>query len=166
MKNCQASMYGDTASSIFNGERIVCDECEFWLNVNSGISSDVVGCACCGTFTNCRVSVTAQSGKAYGFKANGNILRLINCEIYAYNLTGSSNEAVAVLVEANKTENVLIMQGCNIPIKARSGYKQSSTIKVNSGYYTLVGNSVGIAPALYSTEASKGANIGTMIVNK
>lgn len=167
MCNCQASMYGATASSIFNGQRIVCDDCEFWLNQNSGINSDIIGCACCGTFTNCRVSVTAQTGKAYGFKANGNILRLINCEVFAYNISSSSNEAVAVLVEANATENVLIMEGCNIPIKARGGYKQSETVKINSGYYSLTNNILGKATKKYASDPATGkTETGTMVISK
>lgn len=161
MRNCRAVINNAATGKIFNGERVVCDDSEFWLNG----SNTLIGGGCCGTFTNCRMSVTSSDGAASGFSANGNILRLINCEILAYNASSASDEANAVLVEANKTENVLIMNGCNIPVISRSGYKQTNTVKINNGYYNLNGNILGKAAAKYSTGDGK-TETGTMIISK
>lgn len=166
VKNCQAAIYNSSSTSIFNGERIDAEECEFWINATPGSNATIIGGECCGTFTRCRMSVAGGNGSTYGFRANGGVLQLKACEIIVYNESSSSNEAVAVAVEANKTENVLIMHGCNLPIRARGGYKQSETIKVNSGYCSLASNVVGKAPNLYSTDVNKCSNIGTLVISK
>lgn len=163
ISNCQAVMNNAVSGKILEGERVVCDNSEFWLNG----TGDLVGGGCCGTFTNCRMSVTSQTGTAYGFSANGNVLRLVNCEVLAYNATSVTGEAVGVLVEASKTENVLVMSGCNLPVTARNGYKQSQTVKINSGYYCLTGNILGKAAAKYAEDATAGkTDTGTMIISK
>lgn len=161
MRNCQAAMNNVGTGKIFNGERVTCDDSEFWLNGTGAL----VGGGCCGTFTNCRLSVTSSGSTAVGFSANGNILRLVNCEILAYNLTSVTGEANGVVVEASETENVLIMSGCNVPITARNGYKQTNTVKINSGYYCLTGNILGKAASKYATGEGK-TETGTMLISK
>lgn len=164
--NMQAVM-GD----VIDGDMIVWGgdfiDCAFWLNGKSGASSSnkLVG-ASSGNFTRCRMSVTGQSNvKTYGFSGDGNLLRLNDCEVIAYNPTGSSNESVAVHVLANETDNVLIMNGCSCPLKTRSGYKQDNVVKINSGYYSLVSNMLGKAASKYSTGDGK-TETGTMIISK
>lgn len=141
------------------------EECAFWMTGASNGTGQLTG-ATAGTFTNCRFAITAQADvKTYGFSADGNILRLDNCEVIAYNPGGSSNESVAVQVQGAKPENVLVMNSCNCPIRARSGYKQDNVVKINSGLYCLTGNMLGMAAAKYTTGDGK-TEIGTMIVSK
>lgn len=166
IKNCQATIRNASSTSAFNGERIDAEECEFWINATPGTNATIIGGGCCGTFTRCRMLVTGGNGDTYGFRANGGVLQLKTCEIIVYNESNASGESVGVAVEANKTENVLIMHGCNLPIRTRGGYKQSETIKVNSGYCSLASNIVGKAPELYSDDQSKCANVGTLVVSK
>lgn len=154
--NMQAVM-----NNVSDGNMITSDgtgdfiDCAFWLNGKSGASGTLAG-AYSGNFTRCRMSVTAYSNvKTYGFSGDGNTLRLMNCEVYAFNPTGSSNESVAVHVQANETTNILIMIACMCPLLTRSGYKQDNVVKVNSGYYSLVANVLGKNPALYSTGTGK-----------
>lgn len=161
ISNLQAVMNNCNAATLIENDS-TCTDCAFWLN-GSG-SGDLVG-AYQGTFTNCRFSVTNATGKAYGFSGNGNTLLLNNCEVLAYNNSSASNESVAVQVQGNQTSNVLIMTNCTCPIKARGGYKQSNTVKINSGFYCLTGNMLGAAAAKYSTGDGK-TEIGTMIVSK
>lgn len=159
--NLQAVMNNCTDATMIENDS-TCTDCAFWMN-GSG-AGNLVG-AYQGTFINCRFSVSNETGKAYGFSGNGNMLLLENCEVLAYNKNAASNESVAVQVQANQTNNVLIMTNCTCPIKARNGYKQSNTVKINSGFYCLTGNMLGAAAAKYATGDGK-TEIGTMIVSK
>ena len=141
-----------------------CTDCAFWINSKTGSTGSVVG-ANQGTFTNCRMSVTGISGTAYGFSANGNVLQLNNCEIIAYNAASASAESVAVQVQGSQTQNVLIMNSCSCPIVSRSSYKQSNTVKINSGFYSLVSNMLGQAALKYNTGEGM-TETGTMIISK
>ena len=132
----------------------------FWVTG----TGNIVG-AYQGIFERCRLSLTGSTGTVYGFSANGGILRLNDCEILAYNASSASAESVAVHVQANQTENVLIMNGCNCPIRSRSSYKQSNVVKINSGFYALTSNILGMAATKYSTGDGK-TETGTMIVSK
>lgn len=163
--NMQAVM-----NNALDGDMIVWEgdfiDCAFWLNGKSGAGSSnkLVG-ASSGNFTRCRMSVTGHSNvKAYGFSGDGNTLRLNDCDVIAYNPTGSSNESVAVHVLAQETTNVLIMTGCSCLLKTRSGYKQDNVVKINSGFYSLVSNILGKASQKYATGDGK-SEMGTMIVN-
>ena len=163
--NLQAVMNNVAAGQMIVGNA-TCTDCAFWLNGLSGATGTLAG-AYSGDFTRCRMSVTTDSasGNAYGFSGDGNVLRLNDCEVLAYAPTGSAGESVAVHVQANETENVLIINGCSCPIKARNGYKQSNVVKINSGFYCLTGNMLGMAAAKYSTGDGK-TETGTMIVSK
>lgn len=161
--NLQAVMNNIASGQIVVGDGTF-EDCAFWLNGLSGQTGTITG-AEQGTFNRCRLSVTANSGKAYGFSANGNVLRLNDCEIIAYNASGASNESVAVQVKANEIENVLIMNGCSCPIKSRNGYKQSNVVKINSGFYAMTNNMLGMAAVKYATGDGK-TETGTMIVSK
>ena len=131
-----------------------------WMN-GAGSLVGAIG----GNFVNCRMSVTSDSGAAFGFNVYNSALRLRDCEILAYNLTGVSAESVAVRTEAGQASNVLIMDGCSCPIRARGGYKQSHTVKVNNGLYSLTGNMLGKAGVFYKTGDGM-SETGTMIVSK
>jgi hypothetical protein len=144
MNNCA------TAKMIENDA--TCTNCAFWMN---GTGAGQLTGATRGTFDNCRMSVTNASGKAYGFSADGNTLKLYNSEIIAYNANTSSNEAVAVQVQGNQTANVLVMTNCRCPFIARGGYKQNEAVKINSGLYALIGNYLGKAAAKYATGEGK-----------
>lgn len=161
ISNLQAVMNNCTNARMIDNDS-TCTDCAFWM---TGTGSGTVRCAVSGTFVRCRVSVTNASGLAYGFSASGDVLKLIDCEVITYNASGSSNESVAVHVQANQTQNVLIMTNCSCPIVARNGYKQDNTVKINSGYYALTGNILGKASVKYSTGDGK-TEIGTMIISK
>lgn len=165
IKNVQAVLNNATDAIVFNGERVTCDDSMFWINGKTGATGTISGGSCCGTFTNTRMSVTGSYHTAYGFTCNGNTLRLNNCEILAYTSTSTTNEAVAVHVKGDKTNNVLVMNGCSCPIASRNGFKQNDTVKVNSGYYCLVGNALGKAANVYATGEGK-TETGTMIISK
>lgn len=161
--NLQAAINNIAAGNAIVGDATV-EDSAFWLNGLAGQSGTIIG-AEQGTFENCRISITAANGIAYGFSGNGNILRLDNCEIIAYNASSASAESVAVQVKGGETENVLIMDGCSCPIRARGGYKQSNVVKINSGFYCLTANILGKAAVKYSTGDGK-TETGTMIVSK
>jgi hypothetical protein len=147
--NAQVVMNNCTNAQMLENDAL-CTNCAFWLNEVSGGTGTLIG-ATRGKLDNCRMSVTAGSGKAYGFSADGGTLRLTNCEVMAYNASGGSNESVAVQVQGGMTANVLMMTNCRCPITARSGYKQDNVVKINSGKYALVGNALGMAATKYST---------------
>lgn len=147
--NAQVVMNNCTNAQMLENDAL-CTNCAFWLNEVSGGTGTLIG-ATRGKLDNCRMSVTAGSGKAYGFSADGGTLRLTNCEVMAYNAGGASNESVAVQVQGGMTANVLMMTNCRCPITARSGYKQDNVVKINSGKYALVGNALGMAATKYST---------------
>lgn len=161
IENLQAVINNAGSARLFDDNtNATVKDSAFWLTG----TGNLVG-AYQGTFERCRLSVTGTTGTVYGFSANGGILRLNDCEILAYNGSSASNEAVAVQVQANQTNNVLIMNGCNCPIRSRSGYKQNNVVKINSGYYALTGNILGMAAAKYATGDGK-TETGTMIVSK
>lgn len=163
ISNLQAVMNNVAGGYMIVGEA-TCTDSAFWMNGLSGQTGTIIG-AEQGTFTNCRMSITGANGIVYGFSGNGNVLRLNNCEVIAYNASGASNESVAVQVKGGETENVLIMNGCSCPIKSRGGYKQSNVVKINAGFYALTGNMLGMASAKYSTGDGK-TETGTMIISK
>lgn len=147
--NAQVVMSNCTNAQMLENDAL-CTNCAFWLNEVSGGAGTLIG-ATRGKLDNCRMSVTAGSGKAYGFSADGGTLRLTNCEVLAYNASGASNESVAVQVQGGMTASVLMMTNCRCPITARSGYKQDNVVKINSGKYALMGNALGMAATKYST---------------
>lgn len=147
--NAQVVMSNCTNAQMLENDAL-CTNCAFWLNEVSGGTGTLIG-ATRGKLDNCRMSVTAGSGKAYGFSADGGTLRLTNCEVLAYNASGASNESVAVQVQGGMTANVLMMTNCRCPITERSGYKQDNAVKINSGKYALMGNALGMAATKYGT---------------
>lgn len=148
--NAQVVMNNCTNALILENDAL-CTNCAFWLSEVSGGVGAVVG-ANSGKFDNCRISITGGTGTAYGFSVpNNKTLRLTNTEVIAYNASGASAESVAVQVQGGATGAVLMMNNCRCPITARSGYKQSNAVKINSGKYALVGNALGMAAAKYST---------------
>lgn len=163
ISNLQAVMNNVAAGQIIVGES-TCTDCAFWMNALSGQTGSMIG-AEQGTFINCRMSVTAINGIAYGFSGNGNVLRLKNCEVIVYNSSNASNESVAVHVKANETDNVLIMDACSCPLRTRSGYKQDNVVKINSGFYCITANMLGKAALKYSTGDGQ-TETGTMIISK
>lgn len=159
--NLQLVMNNMNGGSIFgNTTDVTCEDSAFWL---TAVGSNTITGANQGVFTRCRFSVTNTQGIAYGVSGNGGVLKLTDCELMAYNASGATNESVAVHVQGSQTQNVLTMTNCTCPVNARSGYKQSNTVKINSGFYCLLGNVLGQAALLYATGDGK-TEIGTMIV--
>lgn len=160
--NLQAVMSNCTNATMLEGYAL-CTNCGFWLTEASGGTGNLVG-ATRGEFDNCIMSVTAEGGKAYGFSGDGGLLRLTNTQVEAYNASGASNEAVAVQVQSAQAQNVLMMTNCSCLIMARSGYKQDNAVKVNSGFYCLTGNMLGMAAVKYNTGEGMTEN-GTMLIS-
>lgn len=147
----------------FNGENIVCENANVNISATGAIHWGKDG-AIHGNYINNRVSIASSGYNAIAFYSNGGILRVVDCEAYAY--TANTNyQGVAILVEANATNNVLIAERNNFPIKTRSSYTQTNIIKVNSGYYSLVSNIVGKSSLLYATGDGK-SNVGEMVISK
>lgn len=147
----------------FNGEKIECEGANINISGTGTIQWGKDGAIYANYIKN-RVSLASNGYYAYGFVGTGQLMRVIDCEMYVYT-ANSSYESVGIYVQANKAENVLIAERNNIPIKARSGYAQTSTIKINSGYFSLVSNICGSDPLVYSTGEGK-SEVGTMIISK
>lgn len=164
IRNVQAVMNSCNNANLFTAtSNPTVHDSAFWM---TGTGNGATVGAYQGTFINCRFSATNTTGTAYCISGNGNVVRLENCELIAYNAAASTGvESVAVHVQADQTENVLIMTNCSCPIRSRSSYKQDNTVKVNRGYYCLTGNMLGMAALLYNTGEGM-TEIGTMIVSK
>lgn len=140
------------------------EKCAFWLNGATTATGYLQG-ASCGTFNNCRMSVTAHAdNRAFGFSGDGNLLRLNDCEILVYNPTSSSKESNAVYVASNEGESVVIMNGCSCPIRERSSYKQDNTVRIAAGMYSLVSNVLGKASSVVTGTGR--SEVGTIIASK
>lgn len=165
IKGIKVAISSGNTLTAFAGKKIRCSDSEVYVN---GTGTETVkGVTGYGTYNNTKMSVTTMNNSAYGFMVEDEgITKLIDCEILAYNATGAAQESAGAIVLENQTEAVLIMTNCNLPIKERSGYKQSQTIKVNSGYCALTGNVVGKEPELYSDDEKKCVNIGTLLISK
>lgn len=163
ISNMQVELNNCTNAKITEGN-FICTNCSFGLNEKSNGTGNLV-VANQGTFNNCDVYVKAESGTSYGFNGNGNILNLNNCKVIAYNNLDSLSESVAIQVQDNASNNVLIMNNCNCPIISLDNYKQSNTVKINNGLYCLTGNILG--KAVVKNNSGDGmTEIGTMIINK
>ena len=163
IENLQLVMNNMTTGFVFGSTtNITATDCAFWM---TGIGSSSITAANQGVFTRCRFSVTNAQGAAYCVSGQGNVLQLTDCELIAYNSSSVSAESVAVHTQGNQTQNVLIMTNCSCPIKARGGYKQSNVVKINSGFYCLLGNMLGMAALKYNTGDGM-TELGTMIVSK
>jgi hypothetical protein len=147
--------------NFFDGERISAKDCEFYGTA----TNDIICGKCCGTFTDCKVSITSTGGHAFCFHGNGNLLRINGGNYYCWT-ANDTKESVCFYVEAYQTENVLVLNSVNCPQYSRSGYYQTNTIKVNSGYASLTGCTVWKAPALYSTDNGMVFDNGTMVISK
>ena len=164
IKCLQAVLGGDGSTlNWFNGQNVHIDDSMLWLNAQS----TAIGSTSGGTFERCRLSLTSISGKANCLVSDGtSILKVLDCYIICYNGTSAADESICVLVEEDKNESVVIVERCNMPLITRDGYKQSQTIKINSGYCSLISNILGQATTKYSTDVSKCTEVGTMIISK
>lgn len=114
------------AFSSAKGE-IFAEHCRFWLTGYSGCSV-----AECGTFKNCRASVTNTTGHSYCFaSASTTLLRIEGGEYYAY--TASAEHFSAIVGITSGTDAVAIMYAVNAPTVARSGYNQTHAIYQTTG---------------------------------
>lgn len=160
INNLQLVMSNAGANSMLFSGGAVLERCAAWLTGVGGL----VGINS-GKMIHCRMSVTAASGAAYCVSADGGTMLLDDCELLAYNASNATTEAVAVQVQANQTQNVLVMDACSCPVRSRSGYKQDNVVKINSGFYCLTANMLGMAAAKYATGDGK-TEIGTMLISK
>ena len=97
------------------------DHCRFWLTAAAGYIARG------GTFRDCRVSLTTQSGDAFCFNVlSGSLLRVFGGEFYAYAPT--SGQSAVVYLNSAQTSAVAMTYGMNCPTSARSGYVQTYAI--------------------------------------
>lgn len=160
--NCTLTVTGGTAVTVIAGQRANLNNCDFYVNGATGV---VKGVECCGTFNNCDFSLASTGGNCFGFYGIGSgITRVNGGELYAYTAS-STAESVCLYVEANRTSNILIADKVSCPIVARSGYNQTNTVKINSGYFALTSCILGKAAALYATGEGK-TETGTILFSR
>ena len=161
VENLALAATGAKTCTMFSGKNVKVSDSDLYItSVETAIGVEYYG-----TFTNTDISVTSSSGNAFCFRNNSSgITRITGGEFFAY--TGNSAmESVCLYVLANMASNVLIADKVSCPIVARSGYYQTNTVKINSGYYSLTNCVLGIAATLYSTGDGK-TETGTMVLSK
>lgn len=161
IENVSLVATGAKTCSMFSGKNVKVDNSDLYITAEGA----AIGVEYYGTFTNTDLSVTSRTGNAFGVRNNSSgITRITGGEWYAY--TGNSgSESVCLYVLANMTSNVLIADKVSCPIVARSGYYQTNTVKINSGYYSLNSCILGKAAVLYSTGDGK-TETGTIVLSK
>lgn len=118
-----------TNNRIFSSAKgeIFAENCRFYLSGYSGCTI-----AECGTFTNCRASVTNTTGHSYCFtSASTTLLRINGGEYYAYTASNSHYSAIVGLTSG--TDAVAILNGVNAPTVERSGYYQTHSLYQTTG---------------------------------
>jgi hypothetical protein len=143
----------------FSSEKgeIFAENCRFWLSGYSGCTI-----AECGTFTNCRASVTNTTGHSYCFaSASTTLIRVIGGEYYAYTASSSHYSAIAGLTSG--ADAVMILSGVNAPTVSRSGYYQTHSLYQTTGII----NCRDLISALATNVVSGASNIqGTIAKSK
>lgn len=144
------------AFSSAKGE-IFAENCRFWLTGYSGCTI-----AECGTFTNCRASVTNATGHSYCFaSASTTLIRVNGGEYYAYTASSSHYSAIAGLTSG--ADAVMILSGVNAPTAERSGYYQTHSLYQTTGII----NCRDLISALATNVVSGASNIqGTIAKSK
>ena len=118
-----------TNNRIFSSSKgeIFAENCRFYLSGYAG--SNI---AECGTFTNCRASVTNATGHSYCFtSASTTLLRINGGEYYAYTASNAHYSAIVGLTSG--TDAVAIIYGVNAPTVDRSGYYQTHALYQTTG---------------------------------
>lgn len=161
VENLALVALGAKTCSMFSGKNVKVSDSDLYITA----TETAIGLEYYGTFVNTDISVTSTTGNAFCIRNNSSgITRITGGELFAY--TGSSSaESVCLYVLANMTSNVLIADKVSCPIVARSGYNQTNTVKINSGYYALSNCVLGTAAALYSTGEGK-TETGTIVLSK
>ena len=118
-----------TNNRIFSSAKgeIFAENCRFWI---TGYSGSTI--AECGSFTNCRASVTNATGHSYCFaSANTTLIRVNGGEYYAYTASASHYSAIVGLTSG--ADAVAILSGVNAPTAARGGYYQTHSLYQTTG---------------------------------
>lgn len=150
----------NTIVKIFSSSsgEIRCEGCRFWVN---GYKQSQI--ASCGTFENCRGSVSNVEGNSYCFQpSDASLLRVIGGEYYSYCANQTNTSAI---VGQSNTSAVSILYGVNAPTVSRSGYYQKAALYQvgNAGWI----NCTDLVSALPLTVVSGKSNIrGTIALSK
>ena len=148
-----------TNNRIFSSAKgeIFAENCRFYLSGYSGANI-----AECGTFTNCRASVTNATGHSYCFtSASTTLLRINGGEYYAYTASNAHYSAIVGLTSG--TDAVAILYAVNAPTVARSGYYQTHALYQTTGIISCTD----IISALELNVVSGASNIcGTIAKSK
>lgn len=103
----------------------VAEHCRFWITSQDGMI------ARCGTFRDCRTSLTTTVSNAQSFNVYmDTLLRVFGGEHYAYAPTGKVSSVF--YVNSGHTGAVILTYGVNLPTVERSGYVQSYAINCNT----------------------------------
>ena len=144
-----------TVIRVFNtsNANIECNNCRFWV---TGYQDSLI--SLCGTFNNCRGTVTNSINNSYCFMTAGAGLLTLNGGVY-YAYCGASNLKSAILGQS-ASNAVSLLYGVVAPTAAKTGFYQTNaiyqanangnyvncrdlvsalTIYVQSGYSTVAG---------------------------
>lgn len=159
IKNLTMQIYGGNNLTVSDNVGARFENCSFIVNGSGTVQFAYGSCDA----DNCDITVTSADGAAYCFAGSTGrgvtLQRIRGGKHLAYTASGSS--VAAAMYQPSGENNVLLMTNCHCPITARSGYRQSNTVRLNSGKYTLLGNVLGAAISTYSQTA--GTETGTII---
>lgn len=113
----------DTVIRVFNtsNANIECNNCRFWV---TGYQDSLI--SLCGTFNNCRGTVTNSINNSYCFMTAGTGLLTLNGGVY-YAYCGASTLKSAI-VGQSAANAVSLLYGVVAPIAAKTGFYQTNAI--------------------------------------
>jgi len=112
-----------TVIRVFNtpNANIECNNCRFWV---TGYQDSLI--SLCGTFNNCRATVTNSINNSYCFMTAGTGLLTLNGGVY-YAYCGASNLKSAI-VGQSAANAVSLLYGVVAPTAAKNGFYQTNAI--------------------------------------
>ena len=146
--------------------------CKSYTETSCAAGSPTFGFYVYGKLTNCRaVSINGGTGSAYGF-FNADVtqkMHMVNCTGAGYvnESAGSTQVAAGFSANGNDTTQTIIMVGCDCPLVARAGRKQTASLRMGGGTtgakYTLVGNTFFMEPAKHTATGNNYTSIGNIV---
>ena len=112
-----------TVIRVFNtpNANIECNNCRFWV---TGYQDSLV--SLCGTFNNCRATVTNSINNSYCFLTNAQGMLTLNGGVY-YAYCGASNLKSAVVAQSGAGA-VSLLYGVVAPTVEKTGYYQTNSL--------------------------------------
>lgn len=126
-----------------------------------------------GTFEGCIIYAMGSSDNVIALASDGtDPLKAIDCYIIAYTYdSGSGAKAIGIYAPSGNEESVVIAERCNIPdpkdyVSGDMNQEIHHSIKIDSGYCSLVSNIIWKAAEKYTVDISKCSEAGTMLLSK